>query len=265
MIGNGELSNLTISNYSSIIWLSDYGTNDIRTWLNLAINDYLNEGGNIVLITERGQDFIYEDLQDYLGINWDETAYATIKDMKSVNTDLTDINLISNNTFGSLFDTTLTQNYSELIYVSTESFDSPKGSGVWSKPEGKGQFVYIAGRPYRFDYNDLSSNLQKILVDGMGEDIEAAPSIPIRFELSQNYPNPFNQITKISYSLREKGFVQLKVYDILGREVANLVNKEQQSGNYTIKFNASYLTSGVYFYRLQSGSFSEAKKLILLR
>ena len=91
------------------------------------------------------------------------------------------------------------------------------------------------------------------------------PDIPSSFVLSQNYPNPFNPSTTISYSLPQSGFVQLKVYDMLGREVTTLVNKEQTSGNYKIEFNASNLTSGVYFYRLQSGSFAETKKLIFLR
>lgn len=88
---------------------------------------------------------------------------------------------------------------------------------------------------------------------------------PTGYYLSQNYPNPFNPSTTISYSIPQRGFIQLKVYDILGREVVSLVNKEQEVGNYKIEFKASVLTSGVYFYRLQSGSFTMTKKLILLR
>ena len=89
--------------------------------------------------------------------------------------------------------------------------------------------------------------------------------LPISYSLSQNYPNPFNPTTLINYSLPKSGFAQLKVYDMLGREVATLVNKEQSTGNYKIELNASHLTSGIYFYRLQSGSFTETKKFILLR
>jgi len=88
---------------------------------------------------------------------------------------------------------------------------------------------------------------------------------PSEFNLSQNYPNPFNPSTTISYSLAQSGFVQLKVYDILGEEVSTLVNKVQSSGNYNVEFNANELPSGIYFYRLQSGSFSETKKLVLLK
>jgi len=90
------------------------------------------------------------------------------------------------------------------------------------------------------------------------------------FSLSQNHPNPFNPTTKIKYSIPNVGnenfrSVQLKVYDLLGKEVATLVNKEQSAGSYEVEFDANELTSGIYFYRLQSDSFIETKKMILLR
>jgi hypothetical protein len=86
-----------------------------------------------------------------------------------------------------------------------------------------------------------------------------------RFALEQNYPNPFNPSTTISFSLPSKSFVTLKVFDIMGREVATLVNEELSAGNYLQKWNATKMSSGIYFYRLQAGSFTETKKLVLLR
>jgi hypothetical protein len=85
------------------------------------------------------------------------------------------------------------------------------------------------------------------------------------FELSQNYPNPFNPITVISYQLSAFSNVKLTVFDILGREVTTLVNEEKQPGTYEVKFDATSLSSGIYFYRLQAGSFVETKKMILIR
>jgi len=85
------------------------------------------------------------------------------------------------------------------------------------------------------------------------------------FILEQNYPNPFNPITKIEYQLPEPGFVTLKVYDILGREVVKLVNEEKLAGTYEITLYAEQLPSGVYFYRLQAGDYVETKKMILLK
>lgn len=85
------------------------------------------------------------------------------------------------------------------------------------------------------------------------------------YKLNANYPNPFNPSTKIRYDIGDTRFVTLKVYNVIGQEVALLVNKEQNAGSYEVEFNAIHLTSGVYFYRLQSGGFVESRKMILLK
>jgi hypothetical protein len=94
---------------------------------------------------------------------------------------------------------------------------------------------------------------------------EISGEVPGEFNLSQNFPNPFNPITSIQYSISSKQFVKLKIYDLLGREIAILVNDEKPAGTYKVEFDASQLSSGIYFYKLQSGSFVETKKMILLR
>ena len=88
---------------------------------------------------------------------------------------------------------------------------------------------------------------------------------PHKFELEQNYPNPFNPITTILYSISNRSNVLVKVYDILGNEVATLVNEEKEQGVYKINFDANNLASGLYFYRIQAGSFVDTKKMILLK
>ncbi|MGE5436305.1 MAG: T9SS type A sorting domain-containing protein, partial [Syntrophothermus sp.] len=85
------------------------------------------------------------------------------------------------------------------------------------------------------------------------------------YSLSQNYPNPFNPATTIKYSIPKENFVSLKIYDALGNEVAQLVNEEKPAGEYEVNFNASQLSSGVYFYRINSGEFTQVKKLLLLK
>ena len=95
-------------------------------------------------------------------------------------------------------------------------------------------------------------------------------SMPTEFSLEQNYPNPFNPVTVISYQLAVGSFVTLKVYDILGREVAILVNEYQQVGTYSVDFNVetrhtSSLPSGVYFYRIEAGNFVQTKKMVILK
>ncbi len=89
--------------------------------------------------------------------------------------------------------------------------------------------------------------------------------IPANFELSQNYPNPFNPTTEIKYSIPQNGYVTLKVYNLLGQEIATLVDKEQNAGTYKVVFNASNLASGIYMYTLKSGSYSLTKKMALVK
>ena len=89
--------------------------------------------------------------------------------------------------------------------------------------------------------------------------------IPTEYVLSQNFPNPFNPTTKIEYNIPELSLVIIKVYDILGNEIGILVNEEKPIGRYEVEFNATTLPSGIYFYRLQAGSFIDTKKMVLLR
>jgi hypothetical protein len=96
------------------------------------------------------------------------------------------------------------------------------------------------------------------------DEIKSKP-IPSRIEISQNYPNPFNPITKIKYRIADFGFVSLKVYDILGREIAALVNEEKSAGNYKVQFDASEIPNGVYFYQLKAGNYIETKKMVLMK
>ncbi len=90
-------------------------------------------------------------------------------------------------------------------------------------------------------------------------------SLPSRIKLYQNYPNPFNPETAISFQLSSLSFVILKVFDVLGSEVATLVNEEKPQGNYTVSFNANKLSSGIYFYTIRAGKFHRTKKMVLLR
>lgn len=114
----------------------------------------------------------------------------------------------------------------------------------------------------RFAANFYKSNFGEFPV-GIKNDGEASK---INFELSQNYPNPFNPSTVINYYLAVSGFVTLKIYDILGREVITLVNEEKPAGSYMVEFTApKWLSSGMYFYELKANNFTQVKKLVLMK
>ncbi len=115
--------------------------------------------------------------------------------------------------------------------------------------------------------------MKQEVLDIITTEVEDGNSSVKEFSLEQNYPNPFNPSTKIRYTIpnviasetKQSQFVSLKVYDVLGNEVATLVNEEKSAGNYEVEFSADELTSGIYFYKLQADSFVETKKMILLR
>jgi hypothetical protein len=116
-------------------------------------------------------------------------------------------------------------------------------------------------------YDNSDGSPHTIALDGNGTltAMKTHSDMPREFSLSQNYPNPFNPSTHLRFTIADFGMVTLKVYDLLGREVATLVNERKSPGTYDVQFNGSALPSGVYFYRLESGSLVETKRMVLLR
>ena len=118
------------------------------------------------------------------------------------------------------------------------------------------------------EYGNYVYRLKQIDLDGSftyTAEVEASIGLPIRYTLEQNYPNPFNPSTVIKFAIPYDGFVNLSIYNSLGQRVSTILNENKKAGNYNIDFNASSLASGVYFYRLEAGSFVSIKKMMLLK
>ena len=123
-----------------------------------------------------------------------------------------------------------------------------------------GSTVNAAGMPVGVTAQYYHFSTEIIVVS-----VENDEGITNSYQLEQNYPNPFNPYTTIKYSIPTQSFVQLKVYDVLGNEVETLVDEEKSIGSYTVSFNASNIPSGVYFYSLNAGDFTQTKKMILMK
>jgi hypothetical protein len=135
----------------------------------------------------------------------------------------------------------------------THSSDYPTTAGAYDRTFGGIRDVVVA-----------KFNLTPMV--GVAEDVIT----PIEFELYQNYPNPFNPTTTIRFTIpqdvrRETQDVKLILYDVLGYEITTLVNEEKPAGEYIVEFDATALSSGIYFYRIQTGSFIQTKKMILMK
>jgi hypothetical protein len=137
--------------------------------------------------------------------------------------------------------------------------------------QGKG--TTTVKQSYSFTDNNLASGsyayrIKQIDANGSvhySQEMNIVVGIPTAYSLEQNYPNPFNPSTTIKYQLPKGGFVTLKIFDILGREVATLVNENKVAGRFTVEFNASKLPSGVYIYNLKTRDFTSCKKMMLTK
>jgi hypothetical protein len=181
----------------------------------------------------------------------------------------------------SLFDTTLASEESTLLFKTIDTDGKEWGLGVWKKPAGGGsnrpdggQFVYISGRPYRYYWNQLRSNIEVILSDFFQEVNPSKtvdqPGRVTAFKLEQNFPNPFNTSTSISFELPRRTRLTLKVFNLLGQEIHNLVDGDIAAGRHTAVWDGrdrlgQDVPSGVYFFLLQSDAFLDRRKTVLMR
>jgi len=140
-------------------------------------------------------------------------------------------------------------------------------------------FGFFSVVSYSYDFVDQNGTIATISVNSTGSIpssvtyyaqtvtgiSEYSNFVPNSFQLFQNYPNPFNPGTTIQYSIPNASFVELKVFDLLGRELCVLVNKKQEAGTYQVQFDGQNLPAGLYFYRLQTGEFCETKKMVIVK
>jgi hypothetical protein len=193
----------------------------------------------------------------------DSSEYPYAKPFNNWSTvDLSSSNISTNNAFvvgfvvGADSVTPLVTNYPGLDDYHSYTY-LQKGDGP---PSGAGWYYIITSNSTIGIY--LIRAYVSLLVTGVKQEIELTPK---NFSLSQNYPNPFNPSTMINFAVPVAGRVKIVVYNQLGQQVALIANREYPAGNYSINFNASSLASGVYYYRIEAGSFTQTKKMVLLK
>jgi hypothetical protein len=159
-----------------------------------------------------------------------------------------------------ILDSKTNRQFFEHTGIHLDSLSTHRVVPQWTDLGGTGVKIYIdRGNDGTVDDSLIVQN------ETSGADIHGTLETPREYRLEQNYPNPFNPVTRITYSVPSAGHVSLRVYDILGREVATLVNEEKQPGSYTVTFNGQGLASGVYFYRFNAQGYVSTKKMILTK
>jgi len=277
-IGFGDIPLDTIFNYSTLILPMDIGLLNSQFF-----KEYILSGGNVLLLSRNAYSLLDKDIVQKMGLKWVESDYSKIQKCSSVFEGLSSLSVNKSQYLSTLFDTLLLNDDSRLLFVEDSSYENHFGVGVWYKPEhggwykeNGGQIVYIAGRPYRYVSEDMKQNVTYILGNFFEEsDIITSTEadenqLITHFKLNQNYPNPFNPSTAIKYDLLENSKVELRIYNILGQEVKTLVNEIQEKGHKTAIWNGNdnfdtKVSSGIYFYRISAGKWTDIKKMILLK
>ena len=295
LIEEGSISLAVLGAYSSVIWHGN-DVEDLNAPFDFkqTLKDYLSFGGNLLYagyrpanafekqsgnpVTFNPGDFIYDYLKIaearfkvtalFFGALQEEIGYNNIfvdssKTLPAEEYHLRAIESISSSAAG-----TNIYRY-ETLFDSTTAQGSLKGKPVGVEYIGSDfKTVTISFPLYYMNLPDAKDLIEYVLVNKFEEvmPVESDENVlPSEYSLSQNYPNPFNPSTKIKYSIPQTSHVIIKVFDVLGSEILILVNEEKPTGSYEIEFDARELTSGVYLYKLQAGSFVEIKKMVLLR
>ncbi len=262
---NRSIPTSVLNLYDKVIWIGNNYSGDLEFYNPTQVLDYVQNGGNFLLATRMASFFFNTELKNYCGIT-----------QLSTDQQITQLIALDN----SLVNMPVNSAHTYVHYVTLDTslgaipiFDDDLGTtwiaGFMIRKQNDGTFIFIAGRPYRYNTSASFANYDYIIDNwlinepvSINEDINTTPNY---YSLSQNYPNPFNPSTKIRYTIKEPGFVSLKVFNLIGEQIANLINEEKQPGEYSINFDGTNISSGIYLYRLQTGNFSSTKKLILLK
>ena len=262
---NRVIPNSVLELYDKVIWIGNNYSGDLTFYNPAQVLQFVQGGGNFLLATRLASTFFDTQLKNYCGI------VAFTGDMQVTDLVPLDSGLVTMTSMG-------VNNLVHLVALSTTSEATPIFddlvtdnfiAGFRINKANEGNFIFISGRPYRFtsaisyaNYNYIIDNLMNSSPTSVKEDLVNPPKT---FALLQNYPNPFNPATQITFNIPQRSNVILKIYDVLGNEIATLVNEQKEAGTYNVQFDAQKLSSGVYIYTIQAGDFLESRKMILMK
>jgi hypothetical protein len=272
-----EPTEVDLSPFDVVIW---QGSNSTRAFYEnevTKLQDYLDGGGNLLITGQNigsdifetsGQSQFAQDFyHNYFHANYLSNA-STLFIIKGIANDIISdgVQFIANDLYPRSLDKITERDTSALGFLTY--FNGPDKAGIRTKSDGY-RVVYISTGLEQITEQPIRDTITvrslRWLSENVLVNVDDAYTVPLQFALEQNYPNPFNPVTKISFSIPEKSMTTLKIYDILGNEVAVLLSEEKPAGQYEVEFDASKLSSGVYLYKLQSNSLVQTRKMILLK
>jgi PKD repeat protein len=256
--------------YRTVIWVGNNYSGDVDYFDGAQVLDYVTNGGNVILATRLGSTFLTTALRTYCGIT-SVTADRTVTQLVAQDANLVNMTSVGAN---SLVHLVQLGPSSEAVTIFKDPTAPTLAAGFRIRKEGDGTFIYMAGRPYRYDTGASYQNYGYML-DNWTSDVTAIdddePDLLARpFGLTQNQPNPFNPSTQIRFSLAHAGHVSLKLYDAAGRCVRTLVDDTRSAEEHTVTWDGrddagAGVAAGVYLYKLQTDDDSQTRRMVLVK
>ena len=282
-LGSGPVPAEILGGYSTVIWVGNNYNGDLAKWSETPIASYLETGGNVLLLTRRARSFLDGELSTYLGVTWAESD-ASLGNCVAQLPGLVDQGFLGSQSWNDVFFIDVAAQ-STLLMADTAGFGTTRGIGVWADPGGTGtfrpsggQFVLLAGRPYRMNHAALRQNVDFILSNHLSEPYTAVTPVPepdrppvAVTTLDLNRPNPFNPRTTIFFDLAGQGPVRLTVFDVAGRHVRTLIDgRPLAAGRHQAVWDGRdssgrAAAAGVYFYNLRADGIQQTRRMTLVK
>ncbi|MBK8231604.1 MAG: hypothetical protein IPK72_13695 [Candidatus Eisenbacteria bacterium] len=276
-LGHGKVTPAVLAQYKNVIWIGNNLSGDLDGWFGTPIYSYLQAGGNVLLLTRFGEDFLIEPYRDYLGVDFLSTV--TLNDCVSAYVGLSNIARLGTQSFNATFDLAVTSP-SVLLYRAESGFTPDRGIGVYKAPPGGGtfnpnggRFIFLSGRPYRWNHAQIQTNVEFMLQNFFGLSATDAPETSlssVSTGLSELWPNPSTGATEIRFGLAAAGPVALHIYDVRGRRVRTLVEGSLDPGWHEVIWDGrngrgETSAAGIYFARLIAGGQTDRAQIIRVR
>lgn len=256
--------------YNKVIWVGNNYGGDVDYFDGWQVLDYLEHGGNFILATRRGETFLNAAMRQYCGI-MSITGDRVVTELVALDNNLVNMSATGDN---SLVHLVQLDGDSEAVPIFQETTQPDWVAGFRIQKENEGAFIYVAGRPYRFDVNESYQNYDYMINNWMDyvtavED-DSEETAARSFQLAQNHPNPFNPSTQIHFSLAQAGHASLKIYDSAGRLIKTLLDENRVADDYTVSWDGrnqsgDSVASGVYFYRLKTDAQEQTRRMVLMK
>lgn len=275
-LGHGAVPGSELAHYRCVIWVGNNFGGDLSGWINTPIYDYLVKGGNVLLLSRMGEDFVLEPYREYLAVNWAGTG--TVNDCIAAQPGLTNIARLGTQSFVATMNLTLGAN-STLLYRAESGYNPDRALGVIQippsggtyNPEG-GRFCFLSGRPYRWNHTNLRTNVEFILANYLNK--TATDVIPseqgLSLQVVSSAPNPFREMTALRYSLAEAAPVRATIVDVSGRSIRTLYDGQAVAGSHVIAWDGRddagrEAAAGVYCCRIESHGRTVETTVVRLR